>query len=239
MMNDNNNPARNLQRYVCEYLNGQLSSSGVELLVEDSKNIEFEIQNALKKQGLAAICMTPTMTYLGKTGNGQAWQCSDLTLQFVEYVPVNRAKNKASFVSGFDVAFDCQRLLAGPDAECGFGKFCPVNVEQGEDNGLMVVKATFDTYFVDEYIIPPAPIPVVWETGHFEIEGFGEFTWNADMYKYEQRLGYIDEQGITLSRFPDSWSSTNFDPTKSEQVVHMEHWEHGEDIDVKVTWYPS
>ena len=96
--------------------------------------------------------MTPTMTYLGKTGNGQAWQCSDLTLQFVEYVPVNRANNKDSFTSGFDAAFKCQRMLAGPDAKCGFGKFCPVSIEQGEDNGLMVVKAKFDTYFVDEYI---------------------------------------------------------------------------------------
>ena len=101
--------------------------------------------------------MTPTMTYLGKTANGQAWQCSDLTLQFVEYVPVNRAKNKEQFVSGFDAAFKCQRMLAGPDSKCGFGKFCPVNIEQGEDNGLMVVKATFDTYFVDEYIANTAP----------------------------------------------------------------------------------
>ena len=151
-MNDNNNPARDLQRYVCDYLNDELSSTGVTMLVEDNKNIEFEIQNALKKQGLAAVCMTPTMTYLGKTANGQAWQCSDLTLQFVEYVPVNRAKNKESFTSGFDAAFKCQRMLAGPDAKCGFGKFCPVNIEQGEDNGLMVVKATFDTYFVDEYV---------------------------------------------------------------------------------------
>ena len=156
-MNDNNNPARDLQRYVCEYLNDQLSGTGVTMLVEDSKNIEFEIQNALKKQGLAAICMTPTMTYLGKTVNGQAWQCSDLTLQFVEYVPANRAKNKEQFVSGFDAAFKCQRMLAGPDAKCGFGKFSPVKIEQGEDNGLMVVKATFDTYFVDEYIAHNAP----------------------------------------------------------------------------------
>lgn len=156
-MNDNNNPARDLQRYICDYLNDELSGTGVTILVEDSKNIEFEIQNALKKQGLAAICMTPTMTYLGKTSNGQTWQCSDLTLQFVEYVPINRAKNKASFVSGFDAAFKCQRMLAGPDAKCGFGKFCPVSIEQGEDNGLMVVKATFDTYFVDEYIAHKAP----------------------------------------------------------------------------------
>lgn len=101
--------------------------------------------------------MTPTMTYIGKTANGQAWQCSDLTLQFVEYVPVNRAKNKEQFTSGFDAAFKCQRMLAGPDAKCGFGKFCPVKIEQGEDNGLMVVKATFDTYFVDEYIVTPKP----------------------------------------------------------------------------------
>lgn len=69
-MNDNHNPARDLQRYVCEYLNGELSGTGVTILVEDSKNIEFEIQNAIKKQGLAAVCMTPTMTYIGKTAVG-------------------------------------------------------------------------------------------------------------------------------------------------------------------------
>lgn len=97
------------------------------------------------------------MTYLGKTQNGQAWQCSDLTLMFVEYVPVNRAKNKANFTSGFDAAFKTQRMLAGPTCNCGFGKFCPVKIEQGEDDGLMVVKATFDTYFIDEYIAPPPP----------------------------------------------------------------------------------
>ena len=42
-MNDNKNPARDLQRYVCDYLNDELSSTGVTMLVEDSKNIEFEI----------------------------------------------------------------------------------------------------------------------------------------------------------------------------------------------------
>ena len=42
-MNDNNNPARDLQHYVCDYLNNELSGTGVTMLVEDNKNIEFEI----------------------------------------------------------------------------------------------------------------------------------------------------------------------------------------------------
>lgn len=40
--------------------------------------------------------------------------------------------------------------MAGPDAKCGFGKFNPVKVEQGEDNGLLVNKAIYKCYFVDQ-----------------------------------------------------------------------------------------
>ena len=37
----NNNPAREIQTYVCDYLNEQLSALSVDFLAEDRKDIEF------------------------------------------------------------------------------------------------------------------------------------------------------------------------------------------------------
>lgn len=98
--------------------------------------------------------MTPEMQYIGRTALGQAWDCKNFTVMMTEYVPINRASNKAEWKSGMDVAFEVTEKLAGPTAECGFGKFCPVKIEQGEDNGLLVVKATFDCSIVSKYDEP-------------------------------------------------------------------------------------
>ena len=156
---NNNNPAREIQTYVCDYLNEQLSALSVDFLAEDRKDIEFQIKNNLQKVGLATTVMTPTMNYIGKTEHGQAWEVPDFTIQTVEYVPVNRASNKASWSSGFDVCFAAQQVMAGPDAKCGFGKFNPVRIEQGEDNGLLVNKAVFKCYFVDDQTPTEPPRP--------------------------------------------------------------------------------
>ena len=181
--------------------------------------------------------MTPTMTYLGKTSNGQAWQCSDLTLQFVEYVPVNRAKNKADFTSGFDAAFKCQRMLAGPDAKCGFGKFCPVKIEQGEDNGLMVVKATFDTYFVDEYVAPPVPT----EGGQFTVhisginieavynESTKHWEWTSSDNRSSLELWYDEAESswkctYSPNPFVQPETTTSSQPVDAKELTFENGW---------------
>ena len=90
--------------------------------------------------------MTPNATYLGHNGTSEAYQLDDLTIQFVEYTPINRATNKASVVTGLDLANYTSELLGGPNAVIGFGKLCPNGIEQGEDGGLLVTKLTFSTY---------------------------------------------------------------------------------------------
>ena len=69
-MNDNHNPARDLQRYVCDYLNVELSGTGVKILVEDSKNIVNDTETAVKNPRLAPVGMPLSMACSGKTAAG-------------------------------------------------------------------------------------------------------------------------------------------------------------------------
>lgn len=135
------NLARNLQNIVRDYISEKMPD--IKILSEDSKDVEFEIKNALGKQGLVTVVMTPKMTYIGHDGTNQAWQVDELTILTTEFVATNRASNKQSFVTGFDIAFQINDILAGPNAEIGFGTFCPIDIEQGEDNGLLVTKSRF------------------------------------------------------------------------------------------------
>ena len=65
------NLARNLQNIVRDYISEKMPD--IKVLAEDSKDIEFEIKNALAKQGLVTVVMTPKMTYIGHDGTNQAW----------------------------------------------------------------------------------------------------------------------------------------------------------------------
>ena len=135
------NLARNLQNIVRDYISEKMPD--IKILSEDSKDVEFEIKNALGKQGLVTVVMTPKMTYIGHDGKDIVWQVDELTILTTEFVATNRASNKQSFVTGFDIAFQINDILAGPNAEIGFGRFCPIDIEQGEDNGLLVTKSRF------------------------------------------------------------------------------------------------
>ena len=89
--------------------------------------------------------MTPNARYIGHNGTNSAYQLDDLTLQIVEYTPINRAKNQPSVITGLDLANYCAEILAGPSSVIGFGNINTKSIEQGEDNGLLVTKATFQT----------------------------------------------------------------------------------------------
>ena len=65
------NLARNLQNIVRDYISEKMPD--IKVLAEDSKDIEFEIKNALAKQGLVTVVMTPKMTYIGHDGKYIVW----------------------------------------------------------------------------------------------------------------------------------------------------------------------
>ena len=171
-----------IQQDICDIMNKSpvILSAGIEFIAEDRLDIDYQIKESLKKQGMAAVVMTPSLNYLGHNGNAEAYQLDDLTIQFVEYTPINRAKNRAVFCSGLDLANYTSELLGGPNAVIGFGKLCPNGIEQGEDGGLLVTKLTFRTYIENGDTGPIIYVPFVTKDEMEQYVGDGKLTFTKD-----------------------------------------------------------
>ena len=123
--------------------------------------------------------MTPNARYLGHTGTNSAYQLDDLTLQIVEYTPINRAKNQPSVITGLDLANYCAEILAGPNSVIGFGNINTKSIEQGEDNGLLVTKAIFQTALTNGQQ-PIIYVPFVTKDEMEQYVGDGKLTFTKD-----------------------------------------------------------
>lgn len=170
-----------LQQEICDVLNKSqiLTANNVQFIPENRCDIDYQIKNSLKKQGLACVCLTPNARYLGHTGTNSAYQLDDLTLQIVEYTPINRAKNQQSVITGLDLANYCAEILAGPNSVIGFGNINTKSIEQGEDNGLLVTKAIFQTALTNGQQ-PIIYIPFVTRDEMEEYVGNGKLTFTKD-----------------------------------------------------------
>lgn len=175
------NPFFELQQEICDVLNKSqiLTANNVEFIPENRCDIDYQIKNSLKKQGLACVCLTPNARYLGHNGANSAYQLDDLTLQIVEYTPINRAKNQPSVITGLDLANYCAEILAGPNAVIGFGNINTKSIEQGEDNGLLVTKAIFQTALTNGQQ-PIIYVPFVSREEMEEYVGDGKLTFTKD-----------------------------------------------------------
>ena len=85
----------------------------MQFYAENRRDVEFCIQDSLKRQGLACVVLTPALQYIGHTGSDCAWQ-AEIQLHIAEYVPINRAKNKSKFATGLDLANYISEYLGGP-----------------------------------------------------------------------------------------------------------------------------
>ena len=171
-----------IQQDICDIMNKSpvILSAGIEFIAEDSQSIDYQIKESLKKQGMAAVVMTPSLDYLGHNGTSEAYQMNDLTIEFVEYTPINRASNRAVVCTGNDLANYTSELLGGPNAVIGFGKLCPNGIEQGEDGGLLVTKLTFRTYVENGNTGPIIYIPFVTKDEMEQYVGDGKLTFTKD-----------------------------------------------------------
>ena len=124
--------------------------------------------------------MTPSLDYLGHNGTSEAYQLNDLSIEFVEYTPINRASNRAVVCTGNDLANYTSEMLGGPNAVIGFGKLCPNGIEQGEDGGLLVTKLTFSTYIENGDSGPIIYIPFVTRDEMEQYVGDGKLTFTKD-----------------------------------------------------------
>ena len=171
-----------IQQDICDIMNKSpvILSAGIEFIAEDSQSIDYQIKESLKKQGIAAVVMTPSLDYLGHNGTSEAYQMNDLTIEFVEYTPINRASNRAVVCTGNDLANYTSELLGGPKAVIGFGKLCPNGIEQGEDGGLLVTKLTFRTYIENGDTGPIIYVPFVTKDEMEQYVGNGKLTFTKD-----------------------------------------------------------
>ena len=129
-----------VQSYVADKLNADPQLSACPFLVENIKDIDYEIKNALGRQGIVGLVMTPKATFAGAyMDTSLAWQLDELEIDIVENVTVNRGKKNGGYITGQDAAMRLFDVLCPLSGE-GEGKFCPVSLEEGEDGNLIVNK---------------------------------------------------------------------------------------------------
>ena len=138
---------QNLQDYVVGILNNDeiLQQMGCTFLAENSLDIEYQLKDALNRQGMACVVMTPKATYQGHNGIQQTFTCDELTVQIVENPIINRARLKKAGLdhgTALDVAKQASDRLAGPQGGY-FGQFTTKKIQEAEQGGLLVCTATF------------------------------------------------------------------------------------------------
>ena len=140
---------RELQAEVAEILNGAayIIDRGIAVLSEDILDIDYQIKNALGKQGLVIVVNTLQATYIGHDGLVNAWQIDNLEIDVVENPSVWRPYlKKHGFEDGTttDLLHMMAEILGGPQSGI-FGRFNPKSIEVGEDRQLVVGKLKLQT----------------------------------------------------------------------------------------------
>ena len=158
MQKSNDNLISQIQNEVCDILNKDYDLQGLDFIAENRFDIETEISTRLKKQGVCCLVMTPTLTFQGisDTHTDIIYQIDNLTVQITEYVPINRAKNRTNVKTCQDIAIRVADVLGGPTTN-NWQNFQLVDIQTGEDNGLLVSKVTFSCLAQGNLSAIPAP----------------------------------------------------------------------------------
>lgn len=134
-----------VQEATADALNEDAVLSGrVNFIPENAKDIEYQIKEAMGKQGIVGIIMTPECQYQGTNGKELVWDLRDFTVQIVENPIVNRSNpNPDLTITALDSAIRAADVLGSPSFDL-FGIYNPASIEQGEDSGLLVAQARFN-----------------------------------------------------------------------------------------------
>ena len=132
------NILEDVQIMVAEKLNGDPRLSACEFVWENAKTVDYQIRQALGKQGVVGLVLTPSAAYQGRLGDVcHAWQLDKLEIDVVENPTVNRGKD--DYVTGQDAAMTVFDVLCPLTGE-GEGDMCPASYEEQEVRGLLVNK---------------------------------------------------------------------------------------------------
>ena len=166
-----------IQEHVVEILSDDelLKEWGVPVLSENIKDIDFQIRNAMSRQGVMCLVTTMKGTYGGHNSMVESWLIDNLEILVVENPTINRPrmkKEKLEYGTGTDISYRIFEALGGPQSG-HFGKFCPKTFEVGEDGGLVVSKCRFSCQFnnqVDGIVEKETNVKIPFVT-HVEIDG--------------------------------------------------------------------
>lgn len=142
------------QELVANQLNLCPALSATPFYPEDMLDIEFQIRDALDRQGIACTVMTPALTYQGRCAYTTAWDFNNLQLVVVENPQINRARDNA--MTALDVAYIATDWLCGPTSSTK-SQFAPVSIKQGEEGKLVVVTVELKGLLHDTNEEPPMP----------------------------------------------------------------------------------
>lgn len=143
------------QELVANQLNLCPALSATPFYPEDMLDIEFQIRDALDRQGIACTVMTPALNYQGRCAYTTAWDFNNLQLVVVENPQINRARDNA--MTALDVAYIATDWLCGPTSSTK-NQFAPVSIKQGEEGKLVVVTVELKGLLHDTSDEPPPPV---------------------------------------------------------------------------------
>lgn len=116
---------------------------------ENIRDIEFQIQNALGRQGIVGIVMTPQLDYQGHNSKEPIYSMPDFTIQICENPIVNRAQ--PNNMTAHEAIILASELLVNVKNKVGlpaFGTFTPTSISiQEMDETILVAEAKFECTF--------------------------------------------------------------------------------------------
>lgn len=201
-----------IQEHVVEILSSDelLKEWGVPILSENIKDIDFQIRNAMSRQGVMCLVTTMKGTYGGHNSMVESWLIDNLEILVVENTTINRPrmkKNNLEYGTGTDISYRIFETLGGPQSG-HFGKFCPKTFEVGEDGGLVVSRCRFSCQFnnqVDGIVEKETHVKIPFVT-HIEIDGLV-----SEIDSLKKLIEGFDTEGIKtdVSELKNETSSLN------------------------------
>lgn len=117
---------------------------GCDILIENAKDIDFQIKNAMTACGIAATVATPSLTYGGDYSDGTNrspyWEMTSMNVVIVENPTLNRGR--ANYTTALDAALQVAETL-NPIVD-----MCNATISQSTNGGLVVVSVSFKTNIV-------------------------------------------------------------------------------------------
>lgn len=117
---------------------------GCNILIENAKEIEFQIKNAMGACGIVATVATPSLTYRGdysdSEGKSPYWEMNSMNVVIVENPTLNRGR--ANYTTALDAALQVAETL-----NC-IPEICNSTITQSTNGGLVVVSVALKTNIV-------------------------------------------------------------------------------------------